>query len=202
MAWKPDYVTSAELKTELGIADAVDNTWCASVVTAASRAVDRHCSGDRPRQFGLLDAPATRYYTCTYRTELDAWVASIDDLMTDAGLLVEVDVETLTGHMLLPRNAAADGKPWTRLRLAEGASYSWPSTDREIAVTATWGWSAVPATVKTATMLQAMRFYARRDSPYGVAGSPDLGSEMRLLSKVDPDVGVMLTDFMRPAATR
>jgi hypothetical protein len=197
MAWRPDYVTSAELKTELGITDGVDNTWCVSVVTAASRAVDSHCR----RQFGLAAAPEVRYYPITYRSERDRWVVAIDDLMTVTGLAVAAsDASLLTGHVLEPRNAAADGRPWTRLALAEGGSYVWPTSPEEVAVTAQWGWSAVPSTVKTATMLQAMRFYARRDSPYGVAGSPDLGSEIRLLSKLDPDVGVMLTDFIRPAA--
>jgi hypothetical protein len=202
VAWEPDYVTAAELKAELGISDGVDDTWCASVVTAASRAVDRHCSGDLRRQFGQIDAAAVRYYRVTYRVELDRWVAQIDDLMTTTDLeVLNLADESLTGYVLYPRNAAADGRPWTRLRLAEGASYSWPDNDAEIAVTAKWGWSAVPATVKTATMMQAMRFYARRDSPYGVAGSPDLGSELRLLQKVDADVGVMLTGFVRPGAT-
>lgn len=197
MVWKPDYVTAAELKVELGIADAVDDTWCASVVTAASRAVDSHTG----RQFGVVAAPAARYYPISYRAERDRWVASIDDLMTSAGLAVATsDAEVLTGHVLEPRNAPADSMPWTRLALAEGSSKVWPTLPAEVTVTATWGWIAVPATVKTATMMQAMRFYARRDSPYGVAGSPNDGSEMRLLSKVDPDVGVMLTDFVRPRA--
>jgi hypothetical protein len=66
-----------------------------------------------------------------------------------------------------------------------------------VQVTATWGWTAVPATIKKATLLQASRFYKRRDAPFGVAGSPDMGSEMRLLAKVDPDVEVMLGDYRR-----
>jgi len=60
-----------------------------------------------------------------------------------------------------------------------------------------WGWSAVPVPVKEATYLQASRFHSRRDSPYGIAGSPDQGSELRLLSRVDPDVAVSLSDFVR-----
>jgi hypothetical protein len=56
----------------------------------------------------------------------------------------------------------------------------------------------VPSAVKLATRLQASRFMARRDSPYGVAGSPDAGSEIRLLSRVDPDVAVALRGFSRP----
>ena len=197
MAWKPDYITSTELKNELKITDATDDVWVGFVVTAASRAVDRHTR----RQFGLLAAPATRQCgPATYRCELDRWVVPIPDLMTDTGLVVEIGGDAVLDSELEPVDAPDELRPWTRLLLAEGAAPTWPTRGRRIAVTATWGWSAVPTTVKTATLLQAQRFYARRDSPYGVAGSPDLGSEIRLLAKVDADVAVMLTDYVRPAA--
>lgn len=199
MAWKPDYITSTELKTELKITDSTDDAWVALVVTAASRAVDRHTR----RQFGKLDTPTARVCgPASYRLELDRWVVPIPDLMTSTGLLVELDGVAVTDAELEPFDAADEGRPWTRLALAEGSSVTWPTRGRRVDVTATWGWSAVPTTVKTATMLQAQRFYARRDSPYGVAGSPDLGSELRLLAKVDADVAVMLTDYVRPAAAR
>jgi len=55
----------------------------------------------------------------------------------------------------------------------------------------------VPTTVKQATLLQASRVFARREAPFGVAGSPDMGSELRLLEKVDPDVAVMLVPYVR-----
>lgn len=197
MAWKPDYITSAELKTELKITDSTDDAWIALVVTAASRAVDRHTR----RQFGLVAAPVARVCAgATYRSERGRWVVPIPDLMTETGLIVDVGGTTATDATLEPADAELEGKPWTRLVLGYLGDYTWPDADRSVTVTAQWGWTAVPATVKTATLLQAQRFYARRDSPYGVAGSPDLGSELRLLAKVDPDVAVMLTDYWRPAA--
>lgn len=52
--------------------------------------------------------------------------------------------------------------------------------------------SPVPKPVSIATKLQASRWYKRRDAPFGVAGSPELGSELRLLPKLDPDVEVLL----------
>lgn len=196
MAWKPDYITSAELKTELKITDSTDDAWIALVVTAASRAVDRHTR----RQFGLLAAPLETLCPVTYRGERGRWVAIIPDLMTTVGLVIDAaGVAVADGYLLEPSDAALNGKPWERLALPYGSVYTWPDGERTVAVTGLWGWSAVPPTVKTATLLQAQRFYVRRDSPYGVAGSPDMGNEMRLLSKVDPDVGVMLTDYVRPA---
>ena len=52
--------------------------------------------------------------------------------------------------------------------------------------------SPVPSSVKLATELQASRWAKRRDAPFGVAGSPELGSELRILAKLDPDVQILL----------
>lgn len=58
--------------------------------------------------------------------------------------------------------------------------------------TTTVQFSPVPATVKLATEMQASRWAKRRDAPFGIAGSPEMGSELRLLPKLDPDVEVLL----------
>lgn len=59
----------------------------------------------------------------------------------------------------------------------------------------------VPSTIKLATLMQAGRWAKRRDAPFGIAGSPETGSEMRLLAKLDPDVEVMLGGYgERPRA--
>lgn len=199
MAWKPDYATADELKAELlQITYDTDDAWIARVITAASRAVDRHCN----RQFGLLDAPAQRVLpAASWRGDRGRWVVPLPDLMTAVGFELEVAASAVaSGYLLEPGDAADEGRPWTRLALPYGARYGWDGAGLNVLATGRWGWSAVPAAVHAATLLQAQRFYVRRDSPYGVAGSPDLGSEMRLLSKVDPDVGVMLADYVRPKA--
>ncbi|MEU5721575.1 hypothetical protein ABZ783_07110 [Micromonospora sp. NPDC047738] len=189
MAWAPAYVSAEDLKSFVRVADAVDDPQVALAVEAASRAVDSQCR----RQFGKVDAPAARRYTA--QLECGRWVVDIDDLMSTTGLAVTVPGGTVTGYDPEPVNAAADGRPWTRLvisgsRLPTGAA-------NEVTVTAAWGWTAVPEAVKQATLLQASRFLARRDSPYGIAGSPDAGSEVRLLARVDPDVAVILGPYVR-----
>jgi hypothetical protein len=93
--------------------------------------------------------------------------------------------------VLLDRNAVMVGKAYTQLKITTSTSAA------ELAITALWGWSAVPVPVKDATLLQGQRFAARRDAPFGVAGSPTDGSEVRLLARVDPDVEVMLGDYRR-----
>lgn len=51
-----------------------------------------------------------------------------------------------------------------------------------------------PASVKLATLIQAARFFKRKDSPFGIAGSAEMGNELRLQSKLDPDVAVLVSN--------
>jgi hypothetical protein len=122
-------------------------------------------------------------------------MVEVDDLQTTTGLVVEIDGTATTDYTLEPRNAVAKGKAWTRIVF--GTTLSPTGAVDEIAATASWGWAAVPSAVKLATRLQASRFGVRRDSPYGIAGSPQTGSELRLLARLDPDVAVSLGDYIR-----
>lgn len=196
MSWSPDYISAAELKAALRISDTVDDAELPAVVTATSRAIDQHCN----RQFGVVAAPEQRWYTARPNWRRDRWVADIDDLMSVTGLAVLVDAVTVTSanYTLEPRNAAAEGKPWTRLVFGTSPEKEPTGLADQVAITALWGWSAVPLPVKHAAKLQGNRFASRRDSPYGVAGSPDQGSELRLLARLDPDVAVSLAGLVRP----
>lgn len=196
MAWAPDYVTSTDLAGYLRIDDLDDDVEAALAITAASRAVDETTN----RQFGLIDAPEARIYTARPDYDRGFWVVDVDDLQTVTGLVVTVDGETLTTYVKEPVNAASKARPWTRLAFTADSELT-PSGDRhEISVTARWGWTSVPVPVQQATLLQASRLFKRRDAPFGVAGSPEMGSELRLLAKVDPDVAVTLRGLSRPRA--
>jgi hypothetical protein len=203
MALYSDYATVPELKSYLRIpteeqgGDDVDDAELALALTAASRAIDRTTN----RQFGLAGEDVARLYTPEWDTVRLRWTVAIDDLMTVTDLVVKADLdddqvyeETITDYRLIPLNAAGDGRPWTDLIL--GSTVSMKST-AEIQITATWGWTTVPAAIENACLIQASRFFKRREAPFGVAGSPDLGSEMRLFAKVDPDVQVMVGPYRR-----
>lgn len=200
MAWAPKYATDAEVASVILEVTGLEESdpWIGLVNEAASRAVDSHTK----RQFGLLADPAQVLCPDMYYRG-GRWVVSIPDLMTTVGLVVDVAGTTVTdGYRLGPPTAAIAGRPWTRLELPLDAYYTWGTDGPEALLTGKWGWSAVPSTVKAAELLQVQRFYMRRGSPFGVAGSPDVGSELRLLSKVDPDVGVMLHSYTRTAMAR
>lgn len=193
MAWKPDYVTTTELADYITIGDLEDDAELALCASAASRAVDRHCH----RQFGKVDAVQERRYTARWNRRRCRWVISVDDLYDLAGLTVTIDAQAVT-FTAEPVNAADDGRPYERL-VVDPASVGKPTgEDGEVVVsTDKWGWSAVPPPVKLASKLQGSRFHWDRNAPAGIAGSPDTGSEVRLLARVHPDLVPMLTDFVR-----
>lgn len=209
----PDYATRDELKVQLRIVDSAGDPLTSPIaeddaldlaLTAASRAIDRECH----RQFGVEATTATRYYTPDCGFMIDGYSAlPIDDVQSTTSMVISVDtagVYTYTGTLTLgtdvelwPRNAAADGKPWTHLLVKPNAVTYWPLHQDAVRVVAKFGWTAVPAVVHQACLIQAARFFVRRDSAYGVAGSPDVGSEVRLLARLDADVALLLQSVKR-----
>lgn len=204
MAWKPDYATTAELKAHLRVTDTDDDTAIADAITAASRAIDHSCG----RQFGAEASAVARYYTYDRAYVIDGRAAiPIDDLHTTTDLAIAYDddgdaswgqtVSTTEDVILWPYNASRDGRPWTHLLMHPSATHLPPWSPNGIRVTGRFGWAAVPNVVKTACLIQAARFFVRRDAAFGVAGSPEVGSELRLLDRLDPDVAVLLGSVRR-----
>ncbi|WP_020385886.1 hypothetical protein [Kribbella catacumbae] len=193
MPWAPDYVSTPELKGYLRISDTADDTEIAYAISAASRAVDRATN----RQFGLVVAAQARKYTARWDRDRARYVVDIDDLMTVTGLVVTGENGAIDVFAKEPGNADLNGVPWTRL-VVDPTSTTLPTLKEDgVTVTAQFGWTTVPVAVKQAALLQAARFFTRRQAPFGVAGSPELGSELRLLAKVDPDVAVVLGPYTR-----
>lgn len=193
MAWAPDYVSTLDLTQYLRIGDTNDNAQIALAVTAASRAVDRATS----RQFGLVAAPEERTYTARWDRDRCRWVVEIDDLMTATGLEVTTSAGVIDVFALQPGNASFEDRPWTRLVVDPSSAVQPTAAEDGVTVKARFGWTTVPVAVQQATLVQASRLFKRRDAPFGVAGSPELGSELRLLAKVDPDVEVVLGPYRR-----
>jgi len=202
VTWAPVYETAANLRTYMRMdavtADATDIAQDTIVhtpaLTAASRAIDRATS----RQFGSVTVVA-RYYTARWDASRYLYTVSVDDIQDVTGLAIAADLDasgnfatTCTVKQTLPLNAIAKGGVVTDILFSGGTT----ATGRT-KVTAVWGWTAVPAVIKEATLLQASRIVKRRDAPFGVAGSPEFGNELRLLPKLDPDVEIMVQTLRR-----
>lgn len=203
------YASVDELKawvtrSDVSIAD--DDAQLLIAVTAASRAIDAHCN----RTFGLTGSATARVFDFDGLHLEGRCAVKITDLQTTVGLAVTADYAqdyqystTLTLNTdfdLWPWNAAADGVPWTHLVLRpSSAAYLTACVPeaRLFSISGNWGWTTVPTLVKQACLLQASRWFMRRDAWAGVAGSPDLGNEIRLLSALDPDVQLALSSLVR-----
>jgi len=190
------YCTLSDLKTSLGIDDIQDDTSLEAAIMAASRMVDDY-TGRFFYKDGTTGAPVTRYYTAQ-----DWWTTNVDDIIHISEIATDDNFDQLyttvwatSDYMVEPVNNPRRGWPWTRL-LAIGA-YIFPfNLPQSVRVKGVWGWSSVPYEVQMATKIQAARLFVRRQSPFGIAGSPDIGT-VRLGSRLDPDVEVLLRPFRK-----
>jgi hypothetical protein len=211
--WAPNYATTDDLRSFVRIDDAADDTVIEAALAGASRSIDNAC-GPQPgftRQFGKVDAAEDRYYTARRRgygiPMRGHWVVDVDDVATVVGLVVACDTSgtdnyvPVTGTIMLPRNAPSLGRPFESILFAS-SSLPIPSPSAEaIRVTAWWGWPEVPESIHEACLMQASRLLARRDAPFGVAGSPETGTEVRLLARLDPDVEILIKPYVRKIGT-
>lgn len=193
MAWQPDYITASDLKAFLRISDTVDDAQIGFAITTASRAIDRHTN----RQFGQVASAQQRRYSALADNQRGRYVVPIDDLGDVTGFAVQFNSLAVTAYQLEPFNALLQGRVYTRVTF-DPADVTFKGDQGEVYITAKWGWAVVPVAVEQATLLQASRIFNRRTSPYGIAGSPQEGSELRLLARVDPDVAVSLAEYRRP----
>lgn len=222
-----DYTTLAVLRDYRRITvpgDTADDTVLSMAITAASRAIDTHCNRrfgqdatPVARRYSwdgsYLEMALPGYRVGGMAGSINTpgggsgfglAALEVDDVSTSTGVVVKTDGDVdgvyeatlaATDYQLWPLNAAADGEPWTRIVLRQSGWFPWVAAGVE--VTARFGWPAVPAEVAQACLLQANRLASRRDSWSGVAGSPEMGNELRLLSKLDPDIGPLLAGRRR-----
>jgi hypothetical protein len=196
------YATLAELRAWVGIpvADTADDTYLTLALDAASAQVDAFCD----RTF-LADGSVTvRYFSPDNPLTLD-----VDPISTLTGLIVATDedgtgtYETTwtigTDFRAEPVNAAAHAQPWTRL--ASLGTRWWPRLTYRpaVSVTAKFGFpgGVAPAAVKQATLIQGAHLWKRKDAVFGITGSPEFGSELRVLDELDRDATRLLRPYRR-----
>lgn len=179
MALGDSYCTLAELKAHLGgIAGSSSDTRLTEIAAAASRGVEEICG----RQFNKESAASARLYYPTRRG-----VVEVDDFYTTTDLVIKTDggsdgtydtTWATADYELEPLNGIVDGETgWPYSVITTVRSLSFPLWTRRapLEVTAKWGWNAVPARVKEATLMGAEEIWKLKDAPFGVAGFAEYG---------------------------
>jgi len=189
------YVSLTEFKTRFGVEDTVDDTTLEQVLDATSRGIDNYCG----RHFYQTAAGTVRYYTSARydRLRIDDCVSLSAVASDDDGDRTYENTWESTDYDLWPENAATDGWPYDRFTPTPLGNYDLPATPKGLQLTGVWGWPAVPDPVHEACYIQASRVFKRKDAPFGIAGSPDLG--MMRLGRLDPDVLWMLDPYKKLA---
>lgn len=186
-----DYITAATLAAEVGASNERDQLKLDAAVGAASRQVDHHCG----RRFYQDSTVVIREFypqsaICVDLLEQPGTDPKVE-ISTTSGLIVKIDAAgdgsfgtTLTVNtdfLLLPRNAAADGRPYSELYAV--GNYYFPTLCNGragVQITARFGWATVPDEVVRATTLQAIYLFKSKDAPLGIAQFGPEGAGMRL----------------------
>jgi len=200
MAITNGYCSLADLKAALRVQDSIDDSLLELAIESASREIDGYCE----RVF--YSTTGTRVYAPT-----NIYTVTTDDIISVTTLKsssdgVTYDITWATSdYQLEPLNGVAGGlvTPFTRIRAT--GNYLMPSfsvgtfyeLEALIQVVGVFGWSAVPAAIRQATVILAMRLFKRLDAPLGMI-SNDLGS-MRV-GRFDPDVEALVAPFRKVSA--
>jgi hypothetical protein len=190
------YVSRNDVKNALGLGTAAltpEDDEIDQVVNSVSRAIDDACG-----RFFYSTAGTVLY------TAEDFLYLPIDDFSAITSITID---EQNTGTPNVTLTASTDyraeavtsipGFPYTAIRITSFGTKTLPvGVTQGVAVAGTRGFAAIPQPIIAATLLQCVRTHARRNSPYGVAGSPD-GGIIRLLSRLDPDVELMIRPYRR-----
>ena len=196
MALTNVYCTLSDLKTSLAIEDITDDTALEAAILTASRMIDDY-TGRFFYKDGTNAAPVVRYYTAQ-----DWYTCNVDDFVSLTQIATDDNFDQLyttiwqsDDYMVEPVNNPRRGWPLSRLLAID--SYIFPyNLPQSVKVTGVWGWPSIPAEIAMATKLQASRLFIRRQSPFGIAGTPDLGT-VRLSSRLDPDVEALIRPFRK-----
>ena len=196
MAITNGYATLAELKSSLTITDTSDDALLELAITSTSRMIDDF-TGRFFYANGTSQSPVIRYYTPN-----DPWSLAVDDFVSISQIATDDNfnqtwstVWATSDFMVEPINNPRRGWPYTRL-LATGR-YVWPYyLPQACKITGVWGWPAVASEVNQACIIQSSRIFVRKQSPFGIAGTPELGT-VRLSSRLDPDVEAFLRPIKR-----
>ena len=165
--------------------------------TAASRAINHHCTRDFD-----LSAGARIFDTC------DPFELAVDDAVSISAVATDPNRDGVyetswaaSDYQLFRWNPSywvGETTPYVTLRAVGGKRFpQTTSTSRWglVQVTGVWGWPSVPVAVKQACLILATRLVKRAESPEGIAGGFDEFGAVRISSKDDPDAIRLLQPY-------
>lgn len=207
------YITIDDIRERAGIPDTGDDDVLEPAVTSACRAIDVWCA----QIFYDTGSASAK----TFRP-MDPYCVEVIPFSTTSGLIIATDLNydgtyettwAATDYELEEfggdYSTTLGTVPYTKIR-AVGANIfptpiygraggGWPGglmlRRKTLQVTARWGWSTPPDSVKEATKILAVDLWKRKDVPFGIAtGTMDFGG-LRIGRDVMAQVSSLLTPY-------
>lgn len=206
----PDYVTAAMVRAYMPTNEVATSTvWDADVTTLCtncSRAFDTltfrepgayAVSDDSTRYFDGIPCTATDFITMLLTGELAA-LTSVSIAPSGGSSYSSLLADN---YWLWPYNAAAEGKPYSRIDLNPdgGAVKLWPSRPHSIQVVGKFGYSqSAPADVQEAILLYIVRILRKAQQNYQDVGAMLDSGVVMIGMKTDHDLQELILMYRRP----
>jgi hypothetical protein len=196
------YASLSDVKAAARITDSIDDSLLEMAIESSSRDIDAYTE----RVFFNTGATAVAR---VYIPE-NIYLLETDDIISVTSIKSDTTGEggfnetwTATDYQLEPLNGIAGGiaTPFTRIRAI--GSKLWPiyeprdinAGQASVQITARFGFAAIPAAIKQATILASLRAYKRFESPTGVLGFSDVG--VVRIGRLDPDVERLVQPYRK-----
>lgn len=187
-------------KAYLGIADSENDALLQYALDSATRFIQQFTG----RSF-VAETAATKYFTPYEPDALDLGF----DLRATTNADVAISVDTAgdltfsqallaTDFILKPLMPFPDAGIYSRIEIAplSSAAFIWGAST-QVRIVGNWGYvvnNDAPIDVKQACLIQASRLYQRKDAPFGILQTTDLGQFTRIGTE-DQDVMALLTPY-------
>lgn len=191
MAITNGYCTLAQLRSapalNLPSTYTTDDTLLESIITAASRAIDKQCG----RFFYKSSAHEVKYFTADNSHYIDVGdLVSVTALYTDDdGARTYPNTWATTDYDLTPFAAASlsEPEPYLQIECTPLGNYNFPVISKGVKLDAVFGWPAVPSVITQVCILWSARLYKRLATPLGVQGVSTIGT-ITMKIPIDPDL--------------
>lgn len=188
--------TRQDVKTALGISDAVDDLRIDVALAAATEQVQEHCN----RTFVQEATASARVYVAD-----SPLLVQTDDISTTTGLIVATDpggtglfdqTWTTSDYQLEPLNGLVNGayRPYTTIRAIRSLYFPREYGQAMVQITARWGWATIPDAVKQAAIIQTIHVFKSVDAPFGATPFAETGI-LRLRQSLHPTAVALLEDY-------
>lgn len=186
-------ITSSQFKTFVKDATSTNDTPYGWAIAAVNRWIPTHCK----RSFEVAGSATQRFFVPATND-----VVRISDCTTVTAVTNVGTTITSGSYQLEPLNginSADQTVPYEQIRLLSGAwIFGYPNPKQAtIAVTATWGWAAVPDEVTEAALILAADMYRNREMRFGVISATEFAG---VRARSNPQVLELLHDLRRPEA--